>query len=712
MDSLPSDSSEWEKGVVLMGNKKLGASQNTYTNKQLKLLNHGLDLPVILSMAPGVVSFSDAGNGVGYTGLRIRGTDASRILVTVNGIPINDAESQSVFWVNMPDILSSAEEVQVQRGVGATSTGVPTFGGGIHLTTLAPKRKAWGQMNSGVAYLLPEPKSFAPSYIKHRFTFRQTVGFGTGLLPKGWSLDGRFSYIKSDGAINNSGSQLQSYYIQLGRDAGKHRFRLIQFSGKERTGQAWNGVPFDSLYGYRTNRIHNDFTYKGQTDNYQQQHVQALYTYLHKPYLIFTFSAHGTFGKGYYEEYRNQDNIDRYGLLKTDTLITIKQMDIIRQRWLDNRYGGIISNIQYQKNKHLFTGGFSANIYEGTHFGEVIWSQYYGSNSFPHRYYEGKSQKKEWNIFVKHQWDINARNRFYWEFQSRNISYYLNGMDENSGVLFPYHFQTPYHFYMPRMGLSTRWSQSLRQSIFVGLASREPVRSDILLSGKNMPRPEHLLNMEYNLIFQNKKLLLTQTIYGMLYKDQLINDGSINDVGAYNRINLDKSFRIGWEGQVLAMLSKRISVEVNLAVSLNRAMSFTEFVDIYTDSTFTNGPGQTWKYTPLAFSPITVSGATLRWHPLKNLQVEGIVKFVSRQFLDNTGNKDRSLRAYMVSDIRVYWKMTEIWSISAWVNNVFNSVYSPNGYTWGYLYNGTRTQVNVAYPMSGTQCWLTVNAGF
>lgn len=707
------DSAEVEKAVVISGNRKLGSSEVTFHQSKIKALNMGVDIPILLQNTPSVVSFSDAGNGVGYTGLRIRGTDASRILVTVNGIPINDAESQSVFWVNMPDILSSASEIQIQRGIGATSTGVPTFGGGIHLTTLPSQKKPWAQVVLSGAYLLPEPDKYVPSAVAHRLTGRTSVGFGTGYLPGGWSMDGRFSVIQSDGAIDRSASQLQSHYLQLSKIVGKHRIRLIQFSGKEKTGQAWNGIPYDSVFQKNVNRVYNSFTYPEQTDQYAQHHLQAIYVYQPKKDWQFTFTGHGTLGKGFYEEYRASEPVSLYQL-QIDTSLKITQTDLIRRRWLDNIYVGFISAIQHQTEQAEYTVGVSANQYQGKHFGEVIWARFAGSSEIRHRYYQGNSDKKEGNFFASAGFRLPRKSNLRAELQIRMIDYQLNGMDENWGSLLLYNLHRKYIFVMPRIGYSRAINDRLQWKIFAGLASREPVRSDLILSGTVPLSPEHLLNIEQTLQYQFKKGQCISTFFGMGYRNQLVNDGSINDVGAYNRVNIPQSYRAGWEGQFIYQLHSKWQCEGNLALTVNRAINFTEFIDVITDTTYENKPLKTYAQTPLAFSPGMVSSYMIHFRPNSQWHLLLMGKSVSRQFLDNTGEKDRSLPSFTVWDAKVDWtpKKASGWMVTMQVQNLLNTVYAPNGYTYGSVYNGVRTDNRFVYPMSGTQIWLRVSAEF
>lgn len=696
----------------------------TFTNlgkKEIEKQNFGQDLPFLLSLTPSTVVNSDAGAGIGYTGIRIRGTDPTRINVTINGIPLNDVESQGVFWVNMPDFASSTDNIQVQRGVGTSTNGAGAFGASVNLQTEALHAKPYTEIANTIG-------SFA--------TRKHTLKLGSGMLENNWSFDGRLSLIQSDGFIDRSRSDLKSFFISASHIGKKSMLTLNLFSGKEITYQAWNGIPEARLRGdvagmntlaanlwmsagelnhllSSGNRTYNSFRYANQTDNYQQDHYQLFYTVLFNPVFKFNIGLHYTYGRGYYEEYRVQDNFGTYKL--KDTIITgsdtITSGDFIRRRWLDNDFYGTVFSFSYQQQKLTLIAGGGLNRYEGRHFGEIIWAQYSQGSQMGHRFYQGISNKVDMNLYTKASYKINQQMEAFADLQYRSITYKTSGENFSNSNYFPYTFDLNYQFFNPKAGLTFRVDEHSNVYAYLGVANREPVRDDIVQASlKSLPAPERLFN--YELGYRRKKITYEYIVnlYFMDYTNQLVTTGQINDVGAYNRVNVPSSYRAGIELSGGLKISRLLDWQATLTYSQNKINEFTEYVDDWD-----NGGQVQKKYSnrSIAFSPDLIGSSMLTYSPLEILHLSFISKYVGEQYLDNTENSQRKLNAFFVNDVRIildvflkkYFRQSQLGLL---VNNVFNTQYEPNGYTFSGMLGGQRTDFNYYYPQAGTNYLLNL----
>lgn len=674
-------------------NDRMPIAVNNLNKKDIERLNYGQDIPFLLQQMPSVVVFSDAGAGVGYTGLRVRGSDASRINVTLNGLPVNDAESQAVFFVNMPDLASSVGNLQLQRGVGTSSNGAGAFGASLNLELAAPSDSAFADYTLGAG-------SFN--------TWRNSLKFGSGKMKNGWYLEGRLSKISSDGFIERAFSNLQSAYLSASRITNRSSFRVNVLIGNERTYQAWNGVPQDSL---KTNPRFNTFTYDNQTDNYRQNFYQAFYSYKLTSNLELRLAGFYTRGRGFYEEYRTGESFSLYKIpaviIGTDT---INSTDLIRRRWLDNdNYGGT-ATLAYQRNNTEVLGGLMYSIYEGRHFGEVIWARTAGSTEIRHPFYQGYSNKRDLTAFVKwtqtiaNKWDVFA------DLQYRGIGYRLFGEDPLNGALFQYGHDLNWQFFNPKVGMKFRPSNGHELHWYAGIANREPVRNDIINATTNsIPKSETLYNFELGYQLRKYRYSISINYYWMEYVDQLVNDGSVNDVGAYNRINVGSSYRTGLELQADYRFSKRFTAFGNATLSENKIRHFDEFADKFDDQWNYLGNQLVKKHhgVDLAFSPALTAMLGLRWMPIDGLAAELIGRHVSSQYLDNTASSDRMLDAFSVLDFRISWEAPVFLGLKGvrlglQVNNLTNQIFTPNGYTYGWFEGSRRANFNFVYPQAGT----------
>jgi iron complex outermembrane receptor protein len=687
--------------VVILGTKAQNNNPITFQNlnkKEIDKQNFGQDLPFLLNLTPSTVVSSDAGAGIGYTGIRIRGTDPTRTNVTINGVPINDAESHGMYWVNMPDLASSSQNIQVQRGVGTSSNGAGAFGASINLQTDALNTKSYAEVSNSYG-------SFN--------TWKHTMKAGTGLLENKWAFDARLSKLASDGFIDRASSDLKSFFVSAARYGEKSIFKINVFSGKEKTYQAWNGVSEDILKS--GNRTHNDFTYPNQTDNYQQDHYQMFYTYQFNKQLKAHVGMHYTYGRGYYEEYREGDKFSTYKLkdtlfvLNNKVLDTLTSGNFVRRRWLDNDFYGTVFSFIYEKNKLNLTIGGGLNQYDGRHFGELIWSQYAMGGKINVYFYEGQSYKTDYNIYAKASYKLSAKMEGFIDLQQRRIDYKTKGEDLNSGLYMPYDVNLTFNFFNPKAGLTYKLEQSANVYAYIGVANKEPVRSDIIqASNKSLPKPEQLINYELGYRKTWKKSALSLNLYYMDYKDQLINTGQLNDVGAANRVNVPNSYRAGIEITSGLQLLKKLKWQATFTYSQNRIKEFTEYLSNSDDYT----APQTQvihKDVSIAYSPNYIGSSLFSYQVLKNFEVDFISKYVGKQYLDNTESESRKLNDFFVNDFRFTYdfevkNICKSFRIGLQINNIFNVKYEPNGATYpgGISSTGIRTDYNYYYPQAGT----------
>jgi iron complex outermembrane receptor protein len=665
---------------------------STVTKEEIAKRNLGQDIPILLNFTPSVVSHSDAGAGVGYTGIRIRGTDQTRINATVNGIPLNDAESHGVFWVNMPDFASSVDNVQIQRGVGTSTNGAATFGASLNFQTDTRRDEAYAEIGSGFG-------SFN--------TFRNSVKAGTGLLNNRFAVDARLSKITSDGYVDRAFSDLKSFFVSAGYYGESSVIKFNVFSGQEQTYQSWNGLPESKL---ETDRTYNFYTYDNETDNYQQDHYQLIYTGKVGTNWKTNLALHYTKGRGYYEQFREDDDFESYGLPAVEIGgEIIESTDIIRRRWLDNDFFGFVGSINYISDNgklDLILGG-GANRYDGDHFGEIIWARIAGATNIRDRYYDNTAVKDDRNIYAKATYEILPGLNLFGDLQVRGIDYSFVGINDDLRVV---DGQETYTFFNPKFGFSYEKAGRTWYASYA-VANREPTRSDFTDNPiTEIPRPERLNNIEAGVRARTGRFSYNANFYYMDYKDQLILTGQINDVGAYIRENVDKSFRAGIELDGAFQLSNKWVLGGNIAFSQNKIAEFTEYIDDYSGADFVQ-EAITYSDTDIAFSPNVVSSAIIEYKPIKNLSLNWMSKYVGKQYLDNTANDARSLDAFFTNDIRIAYQMQPRFfkslELNLMVNNIFNEMYEPNGYTFSYFLPSETSgrelvTENFYYPQAGT----------
>ncbi len=701
---------------------KTPTTHTTLTKDKIQRQNFGQDLPFLLNWTPSVVTTSDAGNGIGYTGIRIRGSDATRVNVTINGIPYNDSESLGTYWVDIPDIASSSQSIQIQRGVGTSTNGAGAFGASINVQTNQRRddpyvdvMNSFGSFNSR----------------------RHTVNFGTGLLNDHFVFDGRLSKISSDGFIDRASSDLQSYYFSGGFYTKKSLLKFVMFGGKERTYQAWYGVPQSRLNNdteammttalneywneaqtanllNSNSRTFNPYTYKNQVDDYKQDHYQLHFSHQFSSVVNLNTALHYTPGKGYYEEYRLGETLTNYGIAPVtigDSVVT--NSDLIRRRWLDNKFYGVTYSLNIDKDKWNVIFGGAWNRYDGDHFGQVIWSQV-SPVPTEYQYYLNNGDKRDFNTYLKANYQISETLNGYVDLQYRKISYVAKGTENKLNTLA---IDQTFNFFNPKFGLTYAPSAKTQFYSSFGIGNHEPVREDFVDNPGKIPSHETLRNVEIGYRGKGTRHTFHVNYYLMDYKNQLVLTGKLNDVGASVRTNVPKSYRTGIELEGLFKIGNKVQWNANLTLSKNKIQNFTEVLyDYGANFDEYNVVERKYSNTDISFSPNVIAGSGLSFFPFANAELTLLSKYVGKQYLDNTSNNKRSIEAYFVNDIRLGYSikpqfMREI-NFSVLLNNVLNKKYQSNGYTWGYLGGAAEYRENYYYPQAGTNVMAMVTLKF
>ncbi len=689
------------------GNQQNGALEEI-NKDEIEKKDFGQDLPFLLDQTPSVVVTSDAGAGVGYTGIRLRGSDATRINVTINGIPLNDSESHGVYWVDIPDISGSTQNIQIQRGVGSSTHGAGAFGGSINLLTNTTNQEAYAKYSGAFG-------SFN--------TLKNSVSFGTGLIKDHWSFDGRISQISSDGYIDRASSNLKSYYLSAGYFTKKTLVKAILFGGYERTYQAWAGVPLakyenDSiglathLYNnsYSAAEIenllnsssdtYNPYTYKNQVDNYNQDHFQLHLSHQVNETLKITGALHYTYGRGYYESYKEGESLSEYNLLPILTAAdSTDESDIIRRKWLSNDFYGVTSNINYEKGQISAILGGGWNLYDGDHYGKIIWAQRSLTPSYDHLYYANNGKKVDGNTFAKVTYKATSKIKITGDLQMRWIDYRTKGIDETQE---DFVLNRNYTFFNPKFSINYQFNNRTYFYAYVGRANREPVRSDFIDSALKVPLPEQLTDYEIGYQNQGKKHQVQLTGYFMNYKNQLILTGALNNVGDPIHDNAEESYRQGVEFVFSYHLLKNFNWRINATLSKNKIKKYTQLMDDYT-----NGYevlAITYNNTDISYSPNIIVGNALEFTLAKYFNVALNTKYVGDQYLDNTMENTKKLNAYLVNDLLINFKKelknrSEL-TLGLKIGNILNEHYANNGYTYSYKWVDTVTETFV-FPQAG-----------
>ncbi|WP_440879866.1 TonB-dependent receptor [Tenacibaculum sp. C7A-26P2] len=653
-------------------------THSNLSKKEIAKRNLGQDIPVLLNYLPSVTSSSDAGSGIGYTYIRVRGSDASRVNVTINGIPYNDAESQGTFWVNMGDFASSTENLQLQRGVGTSTNGSGAFGASLNILTDAISNEAGGEISN----------SFG-SY----GTRKHTIKFTTGKINENFELAGRLSNIYSDGYIDRAFTDLKSYFLQGSYKDKNTLIKALTFGGQEKTYQAWFGLTKEQL---NEDRRQNPYTYDNETDNYWQDHYQLHWNEKISNRLTTNVGFNYTKGKGYFEQFKENSPVTKYNGLVDATGTSwdgTPATDLIVRRWLNNDFYVANANITYQKNNFEITSGASYSYYSGAHFGEVIWAKKITEGtSIRDRYYTSDAKKSDFSIFSKFTFNVSDNIKTFVDLQGRFIDYKTKGLTADRN---PLEINTSFSFFNPKAGVT--YTINDENSIYASYANanREPNRDDFQ-NGKNV-KHETLHDFELGWRLKNTKIQLSSNIYYMKYKNQLIQTGGLNDVGEYLRKNVDDSYRLGLEIDANIKVNKKFNIQQNLTISRNKIKNFKLDRD---------GTKRNIGNTNIAFSPSIIAGNIFTYFPEKNIQVALLSKFVGEQYLSNTDTKASKLKSYYVSDLNISYelsleKVIKTITFTGLINNILNKEYVDRGYTYLDYWTGpTSFEVQGYYPQA------------
>ena len=643
-------------------------AQINLTEKDIEALNTGRDLPYVLQDVAGVVSFSDAGNGVGYTNMRVRGSDITRINVTVNGIPMNDAESHGVFWVNTPDLMSSTNAIQLQKGVGTSTNGSGAFGASLGLSTLGAGEKG-GRITLG-----------AGSY----GTQRATMEASTGKTASGFWMNTRISSITSDGYVERASSDLQSYYVSAGFAGGGHYVEAVRFGGGERTYQAWYGVDTTTMYGpdaypqfNAAGALYDDTwsvigTYDDQVDNYGQEHTQLHYRYSNLFGGTFAAALHHTAGAGYYEEYNQGFAFADFGIGNyVSAMDTVAFGDVVTRKWLDNDFYGATSSWTYENGGQRVQLGGGVHRYEGAHFGRVIWANNPNVSTLDGDYYTGDAVKDDANIYAKYA--VTSNNLLvYADAQYR----YVNHNSTGGSATGPANFDRTFNFFNPKVGMTYNLGGNQVFGAYAGIGHREPNRTDLQYADDaNALQAERMLDMEFNFRNSGEKWAFDVNAYRQQYQNQLVLTGAIDAQGYPIRENVGQSFRQGLEFTGAYELTSALSATANVALSQNENVNWVSDPS----SSFVDN-------TPIAFSPGAVASARLTYAK-KGFEATLWNQYVGKQYLSNEGLEAHSLPAYHIINARTSytWNCSDVQQLIGFVEfrNFGNTSYAANGYMWG-----------------------------
>lgn len=705
-------SSLMEDEVIVTASRVGEKTPLTYSeisSEELKRSNQGADLPFLLQNTPSVVVTSDAGAGVGYTGMRIRGSDLTRINVTLNGIPVNDAESNLVYFVDLPDLASSVDNIQIQRGVGNSSNGAAAFGASINIKTDEQTTEPFARLSSTFG-------SFN--------TLKNTINFSSGRNNNGFNFNGRISKINSDGYIDRAYSDLFSYQLSASWSDENDFLKFMIMNGKEETYQAWNSTPKDSL---ATNPTFNpsgmmydkdgNFIgyYENEIDKYDQSYYQLHYAHSFSQNMTLTASAFLTTGKGYYENYKNDKSFSSYGLpsfVIGDTII--ESVNIIQQKWLDNKYYGFNIAMNHKVGRFDLNYGGSWNRYNGDHFGIINWAEY--GVPLNYRWYENTGNKQYYNAFISANYELNKHLNLFAEMQYRHINYSIDGIHDDLNDVTQQHL---FNFWNPKGGIFYSINDNNSAYFSVAYSNREPNR-DIYTDADEIQRErvthEKLIDYELGYSHRNRKMALNVNLFYMDYKDQLVMTGEINNVGNTIMTNVDKSYRLGLEGSAAFQFNRYFALDFNFALSQNKILNYVDYVDNYdADWNYLGQIENNLGTTNISFSPNIIGGLNFKVTPINHLDIVFQEKYVGRQYIDNTSTLSRSLDPYFVSNININyeWKQTLFRDLNfnLSVNNIFNSKYCSNAWVYKAIVGGEEYIEDGYFSQAGINFMFSVIVG-
>ena len=638
------------------------------SKKELEKRNLGQDIPYLLTYMPSVVTTSDAGAGVGYTYIRVRGSDASRVNVTLNGIPFNDSESQGSFWVNLPDFASSTQNLQLQRGVGTSTNGSGAFGASLNLLSEAVSEEAYGEISNSFG-------SFA--------TRKHNVKLSTGLLQDHIEVSGRLSTIQSDGYVDRASSNLKSYFLQAAYVDDNTLIKAITFGGHEKTYQSWFGIDQETLENDRTFNPAGMYTdaegntrfYDNEVDNYKQDHYQLHWNQRFSNNWSTNLGLNYTYGRGYFEQYKEDENFADYNFAQLEIGgETINTTDLIRRRWLDNDYYVVNANATYKKSNLEITSGAFYSLYKGDHFGEVLWAQYASNSEIRDKYYFSDASKTEYTVFSKATYKLDDKWQFFVDLQGRFIDYETRGITSD---LVPIDVDKNFSFFNPKAGITYQLTTNNQFYAYYGRANREPSRNDF---EEGISSAEKLNDFELGWRLSTADFKVNSNVYFMDYKDQLVLSGALNDVGSPLRTTSGNSYRLGLEIDAEWQISDKWRFMPNLALSTNKNKDFVASID---------GNLVDLGDTNISYSPEIVASSMLVFSPKKNFQIGFLSKFVGEQYMGNIDSEASILESFFVNDLNLVYELSSIpvfksIVFNALINNIFDLKYVSNGYFYTY----------------------------
>ncbi|MDO4511831.1 MAG: TonB-dependent receptor [Bacteroidales bacterium] len=730
--AAPAQESDTAK-VVRLQNVEVTATRATkstpvaFTNiskQQIADLNQGKDIPFLVSSTPSVVTTSDAGADIGYSSMRVRGTDATRINVTANDIPMNDAESHSIFWVNTPDFASSVEDIQIQRGAGTSTNGAGSFGASVNIRTQRFSMNPYAEVSGSYG-----------SFHTNKETFR----VGSGLIGGHWNFDARLSHIASDGYRDRASSKLHSYYAQAGYFGGQTSVRFITFGGKESTYHAWDGISRSMLESNRTYNPNGEIKrdgkvvgfYDDQLDVYRQTHYQLIWDQGFGPNWHWNLGLHYTDGFGYYQEYKNARTLQEY---KLEPFYIgeqkVKKSSLVRRKNLDSGFGGAVFSLSYSKDAlHSILGG-AFNTYGNDHYGNVMWVENYLNPLDPgHEYYRNKGKKKDFNIYWKTNYKFFNALSIYVDLQYRHIDYTIKGENDKwDWTASPEHMQVlnvdeKFDFFNPKFGWNYEINKHNTLYASFSVAQKEPTRNNYNDGPLTVrPKAERLTDWELGYTFRNERFTAGVNLYYMNYKDQLVLNGKLNEIGELMAENVDKSYRMGVELQAGVKIAECLRWDVNATFSRNRIKNYVGYVSNYDEDW-----NELWSQTAvekgnttIAFSPSVIANSVIAFN-YKGFKAQFTSQYVSRQYLDNFENKEDSLDPYFVSHLNAAYTFrlphVKAITVGCTVYNIFNKKYENNGYSQTcaiYAKDGSYTLVSDPrfYPMAGTNVLAHLTLSF
>lgn len=690
--------------------EKAPITHSNVTKKEIAKRNLGQDIPVLLNYLPSVVTTTDAGAGVGYTGIRVRGVSPQSTNITINGIPYNDAESLGTFWVNLGDFASSVESLQLQRGVGTSTNGSGAFGASINVLTDAVSKDAQGEISNSFG-------SFN--------TRKHTVKFSTGLMNDHFEIAGRLSNIASDGYIDRATADLKSYFLQGAYIDDNTLVKAIVFGGYEVTYQSWYGFEPEYVAALGENpNIDENRTfnvagvyfdddgniqfYDNEVDNYSQDHYQLHWNQKYNNNWSTTVGLNYTYGRGYFEQYKEDEDFEDYGFEELEfSGEVVNTTDLIRRRWLDNDFYVINASANYRNNEIDLIFGGSFSHYDGDHFGEVIWAEFASQSEIRDRYYDGNSLKNDLSVFSKANYKLSDRVSLYGDLQVRNVTYQTFG---NTSDLVDFEVDKNFTFFNPKAGITYDLNANNSLYFSYARANREPNRTDF--EANNDLEPEQLNDFELGWRHKKGSFVFNANAYYMLYNQQLVLSGRLDDVGNPIRTNSGKSYRLGLELEAIIPVTSKLTLQPNMTLSRNKNKETIVSFD---------GELQNLGKTDISFSPELVAANAIVFQPVNNLQMSLLSKYVGEQYMSNTEAEKSKLDSYFVNDFNINYTLSfrgseeskpffDSMVFTGLVNNIFNEKYISNGYY--YTYDDTWTDPNAVTTIEGAGFYPQATTNF